>query len=301
MINTKNPNGKIKLLKKEVINYLYPETKNKLIHKGYYAKCKKYIDKLTEMSIEIINKKENNRKIYDKFALCVQTRWDTGKEYLDIEFSDRILPFLVGLKGTFTQYEIGILPKLKSIYSIRMYEYFNMKTHGKKIKWEEQIEILKEILGIKKTQYKEYGNFEKILKTSQEQINKYTDLHIEYKPIKTGRKTTSIMFTVAKTSINNCIDILALKNSKKGEEIKKPIPIVLDNIRHTDSDIEEKLENTVNEVKIKTAIETRAENTIFTGGEKKIMQKEQSKKNQSNPKEIKKTSIFGRLFKKRKK
>ena len=65
------------------------------------------------------------------------------------------------------------------------------------MKREINIKKLRGYLGIKEGEYKRFDNFDRvILKGTKEEINEHTDIEINYEKIKTGRRITSILFTI---------------------------------------------------------------------------------------------------------
>jgi len=80
-----------------------------------------------------------------------------GEGYVEIGISPLLKPYLLGLKKCFTRYQLGNVIKLKSFYSIRIYEL---------LKQYEQIKVrifalekLREVLGIPLKKYKLYADF----------------------------------------------------------------------------------------------------------------------------------------------
>lgn len=144
------------------------------------------------ISKTLIIKKENSELI---------TSWLSSMEYLEnegiieLEFSKKLIPYLLQLKERFTRYELKNILNLKNKHSIRIYEL--MKQYENIGEREILLEELRKYLGIEENEYLRFGNFEnRVLKTTKEEINKYTDINIDYEKIKTGRKITSILFTI---------------------------------------------------------------------------------------------------------
>ncbi len=129
------------------------------------------------------------------------TGWFSGVTFdksngdMTIRFDDDLVPYLLKLKEKFTRYELKNILSLKSAYSIRVYEL--LKQYEKIGKREFKLEKLKEYLGLKKDEYSRIYDFERrVLKVAKEEINRDTDIKIDYEKVKTGRKITSISFTI---------------------------------------------------------------------------------------------------------
>ncbi|TJZ99915.1 replication initiation protein [Bacillus thuringiensis] len=130
----------------------------------------------------------------------IQTSWLSSAIYnkkkgtIDMRFDPLLKPFLLELSNKFTSYRLGNIIKLKSIYSIRMYELLK------------QYEIVKERTILLKTLryyvdainiYPNYANFkQRILKPVQKELSTNTDISFEFKEIKKGRKVYKIKFYI---------------------------------------------------------------------------------------------------------
>lgn len=129
------------------------------------------------------------------------TSWLSSMEYIEnegvieLEFSQKLIPYLLQLKEKFTRYELKNILSLKNKHSIRVYEL--MKQYEKIGERKISLEELREYLGIGEDEYLRFGNFEnRVLKTTKEEINEYTDLIIDYEKIKKGRRIDSILFKI---------------------------------------------------------------------------------------------------------
>jgi plasmid replication initiation protein len=131
--------------------------------------------------------------------------WLASAEYvgdgiIELEISQKLKPYLLQLKNHFTVLELNNILKLKSIYSIRLYELLYAKYcyYGKKrIRFVFSIKELKGMLGLKVNQYSAVINFkQKVLDTAAIELKEKSDFYFEYKTIKTGRAITDIEFFV---------------------------------------------------------------------------------------------------------
>ena len=104
-------------------------------------------------------------------------------------------PLLLNISERFTRYRLEFVLKLRSTYSIRVYELCaqHKNLHGFTV----GIDALKAQIGLESTEYKRFVDFRRrVLDVASQEINKQTDLFIEWEPIKTGRKFTKIKFTI---------------------------------------------------------------------------------------------------------
>ena len=119
---------------------------------------------------------------------------------VSIEIHHRMIPFLFDLKETFTQYGLYNILKMKSQYSIRLYEILKSYSNLNFIAF--PIEKWKHLLDVEHIKtYENYKDFRvKVLEVAVKEINEYTDLQIEYKAEKEGtRRVTKITFYFKKS------------------------------------------------------------------------------------------------------
>jgi len=152
----------------------------------------------------------------------VKERWITGLEYSDkkseikIYFNSRLKKQLHELKKNFTTYFLTSISEMKSVYGVRIYEIcimeYNRQNSGNKqqrIDYKISITELKHRLMIE-NKYKAFKDFRKfVLEKAKKEINKHSDIKINYKVIKKGRSPDEIEFSIIK------ID----KSRKKGKKI----------------------------------------------------------------------------------
>lgn len=113
-----------------------------------------------------------------------------------IRINDRLIPYLFDLKQQFTQYQLYNILDMKSAFSVRIYELMKSYSFRHTIIFE--LNELKELLMVEHVKsYVNYKDFRvKVLEKAQTEINELTDINIEFEPIKTGRKVTSIKFII---------------------------------------------------------------------------------------------------------
>lgn len=114
---------------------------------------------------------------------------------ISVRLDEDLKPYLLQLKQNFTSYELSMTLAMKSKYSIRLYEILKSYLYiGYK---EYELEKLKEVLDT--AEYKDYKNLRvRVIDKAVSEINKFTDLAVDYRPRRNGRNISSIMFTVAK-------------------------------------------------------------------------------------------------------
>jgi plasmid replication initiation protein len=140
--------------------------------------------------------------------------YEIGGGYSDITFDPKLKPFLLHLKEKFTTYKLENVMKLKSIYSIRIYEL--LKQYQGIGKRTITIDSLRKMLGIELKEYSLYGDFKrKVILVAHHEINEKTDILFEYREIKLSRKVNELEFTITKKTPPAPTDKAALKKEKE--------------------------------------------------------------------------------------
>ena len=117
---------------------------------------------------------------------------DYKKGVVTFEIPLLLKPFLLELKRNFTMYPLLYIPKLKSSYSIRLYELlYQYKSIGHRTF---ELEDLQKKVG---SEYDLYGDFKrKVLGIAQRDLEEHTDIRFEYKEIKNVRKVSALKFSI---------------------------------------------------------------------------------------------------------
>lgn len=180
------------------------------IDENNYKDLKIAVDRLMTRIISI--KTENSE---------LKTTFLSSAEYfknstIELSFDKKLKPYLLQLKTNFTKYHLENILNLKSFYAIRIYEL--CKQYEKIKERTIELEELRIILGIEKTEYKLYGHFkDKVLKISEREINEKTDITISFEEIKTGRKITAIKFNIEKRTEEYIQEVEIVKSKNKVE------------------------------------------------------------------------------------
>ncbi len=131
----------------------------------------------------------------------LQLSWLSAAKYFDgeglitLRFDPGLKPYLLQLKDCFTKFNLSMALRLKSSFSIRIYEL--LKQYEAIGSRSFLLADLKSALGISGNQYKLYGHFKsKVLKVAQEELAEKTDLTFEYEEIKVGRGVGKIAFII---------------------------------------------------------------------------------------------------------
>lgn len=145
----------------------------------------------------------------------------SGSGFIELCFDKKLKPYLLQLKGYFTQYQLEKIAHFKSIYSIRIFEFLKMEEFKSdkdgKFRKSFEYEELRKKLGIENELYKFIAAFKKfVISVAQREINENSGINIyqvDYPKI--GRKISHIVFHCERK----------LNNEEKGEGSPKEPPL----------------------------------------------------------------------------
>jgi len=168
---------------------------------------------LKELQTKLIAIQDND-EVMEYVALISYFKINTKGDTVEYRFDKAMKPFLLQLQNNFTKLSLEKILNFDSSYTIRLYEILEQRAallkkykNEKLINFEIELDELKEMLvgeynpktdkiEIKKS-YSLYGSFkQKVLEVAYAELKEKGDYYFEYEPIKTGRKITSIMFTI---------------------------------------------------------------------------------------------------------
>lgn len=174
--------------------------------KKFYKLLGTSTERYTELREMIIKLREKTLIIETDEGEII-TGWISSLEYkrdkgiIELEFSHKLIPYLLQLKEQFTRYQIKNILYLSNKHSIRIYELLKQyETIGERTF---TIDEIKKIL-LLENQYSRFSNFENwVLKPTMEEINDYTDLKVSYEKIKKGRAIHSIKYKIELKEIDD--------------------------------------------------------------------------------------------------
>lgn len=159
-----------------------------------YQNLKSNIEALRKQTFSIENSKMNG---WIKYATI-----DKRNRTITITLNDALEPYLLHLHNNFTSYELEYAIILQSKYSIRLYELL-LSYCDTTIPI--NIEDLKMLL--QTTKYKEYKEFRRrVIDVAVNEINKYTNLQVEYSCVRQNRNIVALLFTIAKKDTTHNVE-----------------------------------------------------------------------------------------------
>jgi Protein involved in initiation of plasmid replication len=155
---------------------------------SFYKELDSIANKLNKKPIRIPN--SEGGYIRAMFLSGYEIRPKTGT--VTFEISSLLKPHLLELKKNYTSYLLTYIPKLRSSYSIRLYELLHQYRRIGKRYFE--LEDIQKKVG---SNYPKYSNFKiKVLKRAQKELKALTDLSFVFHEKKEGRKVKGIEFII---------------------------------------------------------------------------------------------------------
>lgn len=150
----------------------------------------------------------------------LQIGWLNYAKYYDNEgrfelsFSHKLKPYLLALQKEFTRYQLHNVVKLKSGYSVRIYELLKQyQGIGSRIF---DLDDFKALVGVPDGSLNGFANFKRlVLERAHNEMVK-TDILFDYEPLKTGRRISAIKFTIRP---NEDVIKRSGKIQRKGEKV----------------------------------------------------------------------------------
>lgn len=131
------------------------------------------------------------------FEKAVAEQDEFGLWQVELTASQSAMKYFFNVENLgYLRYKLRCITSLTSRYSYIMFTYLEHNRY--RTSWDVDLPQLKEILSCDKEEvYKEFKFFnQKILKRVQKELHEKTECRYTYEPIKTGRRVTSIRFTV---------------------------------------------------------------------------------------------------------
>ncbi|WP_018395702.1 replication initiation protein [Bacillus sp. 37MA] len=145
---------------------------------------------------------------FDYIQWIIRCQYVGSQGIIKIQLSPNLLPFVANLTSNFVSVSLGTLMDFKCKYSARLYFLLQQ---WRKVKTKQfDLVNLKEMLGVpvvgieevdgkevKIFKLERYTHFkQRVLEPALKEINEFSDMVVEFKEIKKGRKTNSIEFSI---------------------------------------------------------------------------------------------------------
>lgn len=122
---------------------------------------------------------------------CTEATYHDGEGWVELAFTPQIAPYLTALGPKFTKYEIAQISGLRSAYSLRLFEMLmQFKSTGLLV-----VELEKFISWLQ-LPYERYTDIRRfVIDVAVKEINAKSNMHVEWKAIKSGRAVARLEFT----------------------------------------------------------------------------------------------------------
>lgn len=168
------------------------------MHGGYYhATIKQDLLKMTERSYGIMPNGETWT-----LSWLGDVRWSKGSTMVSVIFSPTMTPFLFALRAFYTQYPLEWVLALKTVYGLRLLELLLSYIYQSKLNRDIPQDVVLPLEQIRNdldaSAYSKWYDLDRYaIAKAVADINKYSpDIHVTYKPRKTGRSVSAVVFTV---------------------------------------------------------------------------------------------------------
>lgn len=166
-----------------------------------YSKVKTICDNLGSKTLKIFNKEKNRYIVYPWFS---KLEYYINEGIVELEFNEKIKPFLLLLKKNFTQYNLKDIINMNSRYSIRLYELLKQYENIGTRKFE--LDDFKVFLNLD-SKYQFYANIKsRILEPARKEIEETSDIKFTYREIKRGRKIVGLTFDIINIKEGECCE-----------------------------------------------------------------------------------------------
>ena len=159
-------------------------------------------------------------------------RYNSNRGTLLVDFHPDLKPYLLQLKGYFTQYENKNIQQFKCVHSLRFYEFLKQKQNlgkGKEFYTELTIDAIRSMFCFSVGEYKNTKDLRvRVIEPALKEINEQTDLSIiDIQFLKKGRSINSVYIT-AKPKIAPKTS----KNSDSSDSKQKIVEIPVNFAKH---------------------------------------------------------------------
>jgi len=194
-----------------------------LKYKSTYEVMEMTLDKLMKRVIHI-----PQQDGFLKVHWVSSARYHTGKGVISIKFDPELKPFLLNLKGQFTQQQLQILLSFSSIYSTRIYQILKKNENIGKVRFE--INDFREILGIEEHKYTAYKDLKrwviyhakKEFETKNKETGAYkSDISFDLETERKNRKIKYLTFHIKKQAYQDTLPLEGERFELEPEIVKR--------------------------------------------------------------------------------
>lgn len=230
-------------------------------HEDEYDRLKKVAKNMAGKTVDINISSEN---ICDIVVIFRRITIDK-KGLITFKIEEDIKPFILDLTSNFTQYYFENIARLKSSFSIRIYELLKQyeKIGNRKI----SVMALRHFLNVSDDKYKFYGDFKKkTIVVAKKELEEKTDVCFDFEEIKQGNKVIEINFIIRQNKKPVVLDKI---EKKEQDETKITLTEEQETIKNKLVSKYGVSEKTANELVLLVKIEQIEKNILYAEKEHK--------------------------------
>lgn len=157
-----------------------------------YEQLKAGADHLFKREVRLVDQTSRGTKI-TRMNWVSKAVYHEGEGWIEIYYTPHIAPHLLALRKAFCTYKLKQAVALRSIYAWRLFEC--LQSWRDKGRWQIEIEKFMHSMDVPVSCRADFGRLRKrVIEPAVSEIAMKGDMQIEWEPIKTGRKVTSLIF-----------------------------------------------------------------------------------------------------------
>lgn len=192
-------------------------------HKDPYGVLQKITERLMTRVLKFYN---SETQTLLQASWLSSALYKKGEGTVSLRFDPYLKPLLLQLQSYFTKYELGQVMQFKGQYTIRFYEFRKSFLGRRKKEVTFTLKELRDVLGLKKEEYKEFFNFKnRVLEPARIELLEKAGQSFTWEPIKQGRggKITSVRFV-----FDGEVEESADENKEEPEERQQVLSLAVD-------------------------------------------------------------------------
>lgn len=181
-------------------------------HSNTYGVLRNITKRLVSRVLEFY---DQEKKEFTQASWLSGAKYKEGRGTVTLHFDPLLKPLLLQLQSYFTKYELGQVLRFKGQYTIRFFEFRKSFLGRNKQEVEFTLQELRDILGIKKNEYKIFRDFKnRVLEPARLELLEKTGNSFEWEALRQGRggKITGVYFVFDGEEEKTIKESLSLRN-----------------------------------------------------------------------------------------
>lgn len=131
--------------------------------------------------------------IVERYSWLSRADYATGEGWVSIKFNSEIAPYLVDIRNKFTSYQLSQASSLRSLYSWRILEHFQM--HSDKGWWQIPLADFHTAMETPQSYQDNFAQTRRwVIETALDELREKDGWSVSWRPIKRGRKVDALRF-----------------------------------------------------------------------------------------------------------